>query len=121
MTTFADQVGVARRSADHIVDAATYRMWDAHLDRELTSTEKLTALAHGATFVFAEALAGGSGAPEGPSGRRAVHAARCMRRHASGSADVGFPRVRALLPPWHAPCSRLPRRRCVWFRCSTRC
>src|SRR5215475_4263833 len=35
MTTFADQVGVARRNADHEMDAATYRMWDAHLDREL--------------------------------------------------------------------------------------
>jgi len=55
MTTFADQVGVARRNADHIADAATYRMWDARLDRELTSTEKLTALFHGASFVFTEA------------------------------------------------------------------
>jgi polyamine oxidase len=64
MTTFADQVGVARRDADHTVDAATYRMWDANLDRELTSTEKLTALAHGASFVFAEAagIAGELGA-----------------------------------------------------------
>src|SRR4030095_4874718 len=38
-------------------NAATYRMGAAHLDRELSSTEKLTALAHGANFVFAEAAA----------------------------------------------------------------
>jgi hypothetical protein len=64
LTAFADQVGVARRNADHVADAATYRMWDARLARELNPTEKLTALAHGATFVFAEAagIAGELGA-----------------------------------------------------------
>src|SRR5262249_20853384 len=36
-------------------DAATYRMWDAHLDRELNPSEKGAALVHGVTFVFAEA------------------------------------------------------------------
>jgi len=55
MSTFADQVGVARRNADHEVDAATYRMWDAHLDRELNPTEKVAALVNGATFSFTEA------------------------------------------------------------------
>jgi len=57
MTTFADQVGVARRNADLDADAATYRMWDARLDRELSPTEKLTALGHGANFAFAEVAA----------------------------------------------------------------
>jgi polyamine oxidase len=55
MTTFADQVGVARRNADHEKDAATYRMWDARLDRELNSTEKVAALVNGASFSFSEA------------------------------------------------------------------
>jgi len=55
LTTFADQAGVARRDADHIADAATYRMWDARLGRELDTTEKFVALGHGATFLFDEA------------------------------------------------------------------
>jgi monoamine oxidase len=55
LTTYADQVGVARRNADHTLDAATYRMWDARLGRELDSTAKLTALVHGASFLFVEA------------------------------------------------------------------
>lgn len=57
MTTFADQVGVARRNADLDADAVTYRMWDARLDRELSPTEKLTALGHGANFGFGEVAA----------------------------------------------------------------
>src|SRR6185369_1723973 len=55
MTTFADQAAIARRNADHELDAATYRMWDAHLDRELNPTEKVAALVNGATFSFTEA------------------------------------------------------------------
>jgi len=55
MTTFADQAAIARRNADHELDAATYRMWDAHLDRELTPTEKVAALVNGASFSFTEA------------------------------------------------------------------
>jgi polyamine oxidase len=55
LTTFAEQSGVARRNADHTLDAVTYRMWDARLGRELDQTEKLAALVHGATFVFSEA------------------------------------------------------------------
>jgi hypothetical protein len=39
------------------LDAATYRMWDAHLDRELNPTEKVAALVNGATFSFTEAAA----------------------------------------------------------------
>jgi len=55
MTAYADQVGVARRDADLERDAATYRMWDARLDRELDPAEKLGALAHGANFLLGEA------------------------------------------------------------------
>ena len=55
MTTFADQAAIARRNADHELDAATYRMWDAHLDRELNPTEKVAALVNGASFSFTEA------------------------------------------------------------------
>jgi monoamine oxidase len=52
LSTYAEQAGVAVRDADHVADAATYRMWDARLGRELSSAEKLTALGHGATFAF---------------------------------------------------------------------
>ena len=55
LTIFADQAGVARRDADHTLDAVTYRMWDARLGRELDQTEKLAALVHGASFMFVEA------------------------------------------------------------------
>ena len=55
MTTFADQAAIARRNADHELDAATYRMWDAHLDRELKPTERVAALVNGASFSFTEA------------------------------------------------------------------
>lgn len=65
LSTFADQVGVARRNADHIADAATYRMWDGQLGRELDQTEKLTALANGAGFVFSDAV--GIAAELGPT------------------------------------------------------
>src|SRR5262245_10505901 len=54
MTTFAEQVGVARRTADLELDAATYRMWDGHLGRELSLEEKLTALGHGANFLIVD-------------------------------------------------------------------
>src|SRR5262245_56890214 len=55
MSTFADQAAIARRNADHEQDAATYRMWDARLDRELDPAEKTAALVHGVTFSFVEA------------------------------------------------------------------
>jgi monoamine oxidase len=57
MTAFAEQAGVARRDANLDVDAATYRMWDGHLGRELSLEEKLTALGHGASFLVAGAAA----------------------------------------------------------------
>jgi len=65
LTTFADQAGIARRNADHIADAATYRMWDGRLGRELNPTERLAALVGGADFVFNEAA--GIAAELGPS------------------------------------------------------
>lgn len=55
LTRFADQAAVARRDADHTLDAVTYRMWDGRLDRELEQAEKLSALVHGASFMFVEA------------------------------------------------------------------
>jgi monoamine oxidase len=55
MSTFADQAAIARRNADHEQDAATYRMWDARLGRELNPTEKAAALVNGVTFSFVEA------------------------------------------------------------------
>jgi monoamine oxidase len=55
LTTFADQAAIARRNADHTLDAASYRMWDAHLDGELNPTEKVAALVNGVTFSFSEA------------------------------------------------------------------
>jgi monoamine oxidase len=57
MTSFAEQAGVLHRDANLDLDALTYRMWDGRLDRELSQAEKIPALGHGATFVFAEAAA----------------------------------------------------------------
>lgn len=57
LTTFAEQVGVARRNADLDADATTYRMWDGRLRRELALDEKLAALGHGANFAFGAAVA----------------------------------------------------------------
>lgn len=65
LTTYAEQAGVARRSADLDADALTYRMWDQRLGRELTEAEKLTALGHGANFVFGQAA--GIAAELGPA------------------------------------------------------
>lgn len=65
LTAFAEQANIARRNADHELDAATYRMWDERLGRELNPTEKVGALVNGAGFAFTEAA--GIAAKLGPS------------------------------------------------------
>ncbi len=79
LTTFADQAAVARRNADHTLDALTYRMSDARLGRELDQTEKLAALVHGASFMFGEAA--GIAAELGPTASIFDGAQRYLDRH----------------------------------------
>ena len=50
MARFADQSGVARDNADIELDVATFRGYDAFVDREVTLPEKAAAFAHAVNF-----------------------------------------------------------------------